>query len=346
MRTIMNRHRKTLLFVFAMAAPLVGRAAAAEVLFVNDAAYLILEVYPDGSRSLFATGLNGAWGLACDSNGNLYEADSGSGNIYEFTRTGSRYTFASGLDEPLGLAFDANGDLFEADYGSDTVFEFTPKGTRSTFAAGLNGPAGLAFDSAGNLYEADLGSGNVYEFAPGGARSTFASVTRPYSVALDAKGDVFVGSGMLSDFAPNGAITQQFRFPPGSGGVASGLAFENGYLYAATSTGVVMIDLTSGAASTFSAETAVGLAFAPVTPGDANGDGQVDVNDLTVVLTNFGQTAGMTWTEGDFADNGAVNVNDLAIVLSNFGSTAGTAMNGVPEPWPSRCSSSPPLLPM
>ena len=38
----------------------------------------------------------------------------------------------------------------------------------------------------------------------------------------------------------------------------------------------------------------------PLLMGDANRDGQVDINDLTIVLTNFGRTTGMTWSTGDF----------------------------------------------
>ena len=53
-------------------------------------------------------------------------------------------------------------------------------------------------------------------------------------------------------------------------------------------------------------------------PGDANGDGRVDINDLTIVLANFGQT-GMTWSQGDFIGDGTVDINDLTIVLANFG---------------------------
>ena len=69
-------------------------------------------------------------------------------------------------------------------------------------------------------------------------------------------------------------------------------------------------------------------------PGDANLDGRVDVNDLTIVLTNFGQT-GMTWSQGEFTGDGTVDVNDLTIVLANFGQSLAASVGGavaVPEP--------------
>ncbi len=68
-------------------------------------------------------------------------------------------------------------------------------------------------------------------------------------------------------------------------------------------------------------------------PGDANGDGRVDVNDLTIVLTNFGQS-GMAWSQGnmDSDPTGTVDVNDLTIVLSNYGWTASASVAAVPEP--------------
>ena len=67
-------------------------------------------------------------------------------------------------------------------------------------------------------------------------------------------------------------------------------------------------------------------------PGDANGDGTVDINDLTIVLANFGQI-GMTWSQGEFTGDGKVDINDLTIVLANFGKTYGAAgIKAVPEP--------------
>jgi probable HAF family extracellular repeat protein len=74
----------------------------------------------------------------------------------------------------------------------------------------------------------------------------------------------------------------------------------------------------------------------PALSGDANLDGRVDINDLTVVLAHYDQT-GMTWTEGEFTGSGTVDINDLTVVLANYnesgnyGSPAG-GLVAVPEP--------------
>ena len=73
--------------------------------------------------------------------------------------------------------------------------------------------------------------------------------------------------------------------------------------------------------------------------GDANGDGAVDVSDLSVWLSNRmtdGHTSvGDGWSKGDFNGDGAVDVSDLSIWLSHrmtsYDDFALTAAN-VPEP--------------
>src|SRR5439155_20917209 len=96
--------------------------------------------------------------------------------------------FASGVGHPWGLAFDSQGNLFEADAesgaGNGSIFAFTPGGTKSTFATGLTTPTGLAFDAAGNLYVGEVTVGYILEFDPTGARSTFASVNTPEFLAF------------------------------------------------------------------------------------------------------------------------------------------------------------------
>ncbi|MFI4855991.1 MAG: choice-of-anchor B family protein [Phycisphaerales bacterium JB065] len=50
-------------------------------------------------------------------------------------------------------------------------------------------------------------------------------------------------------------------------------------------------------------------------PGDANGDGAVDLADLNMVLANFGQTT----SDGDVTGDGSVDLADLNLVLAEFG---------------------------
>jgi hypothetical protein len=69
-------------------------------------------------------------------------------------------------------------------------------------------------------------------------------------------------------------------------------------------------------------------------PGDANLDGKVDINDLTIVLSHYGQT-GTTWSQGEFTGDGTVDINDLTIVLAHYGQSLGSSAGGmaaVPEP--------------
>ena len=74
-----------------------------------------------------------------------------------------------------------------------------------------------------------------------------------------------------------------------------------------------------------------GFLLTPATAGDANLDGKVDINDLTVVLCDYNQ-GGMTWTQGEFTGSGTVDINDLTIVLANYNTTSGTGLAAVPEP--------------
>ncbi len=73
-------------------------------------------------------------------------------------------------------------------------------------------------------------------------------------------------------------------------------------------------------------------------PGDANGDGRVDINDLTIVLANYntsGSPLDVTYSEGDFNGDGRVDINDLTIVLAHYNQSIGSSaadMAAVPEP--------------
>jgi sugar lactone lactonase YvrE len=161
-----------------------------------------------GTKSTFASGLNGPYGLALDSSGNLFVADHNSGTLVEYTPAGTKSTFASGLNGPIGLAFDSSGNLFVADQFNNAIFKFTPDGSKSTFAVGLSGPVGLAFDASGNLFEADYNSGTIFKFTPGGSKSTFAvGLSGPVGLAFDSSGNLLeanYNNGTIFKFTPAG----------------------------------------------------------------------------------------------------------------------------------------------
>src|SRR5207302_1960586 len=115
--------------------------------------------------------------------GDLYEAD-GSNTIFKFAPDGTKSTFASGLNGSVGLAFDGSGNLFVSDFNSGTIFKVTPAGTKSTFVSGLNDPVGLASDSSCILLEAEKGSNTIFKFTPAGTKSTFVSSGLSFPLGL------------------------------------------------------------------------------------------------------------------------------------------------------------------
>ena len=61
-------------------------------------------------------------------------------------------------------------------------------------------------------------------------------------------------------------------------------------------------------------------------PGDANGDGMVNVGDLGILAANYGGSD-KTWAQGDFNGDGVVNVGDLGILAANYGTGVSGALD-------------------
>jgi len=73
------------------------------------------------------------------------------------------------------------------------------------------------------------------------------------------------------------------------------------------------VDMGSSSSQNFAAN------FMVISPGDANGDGKVNVVDLGILATNYGTTGGANWGMGDFNNDSNVNVVDLGILATNYG---------------------------
>jgi hypothetical protein len=69
--------------------------------------------------------------------------------------------------------------------------------------------------------------------------------------------------------------------------------------------------------------------FAPITPGDYNVDGVVDMKDYSYWASTFGSTTSLA---ADGNNDGIVDTADYAVWRSNFGATGSAATSAAPEP--------------
>jgi len=181
-------------------------------------------------------GFNSPGGIAVDSSGNLYVADTGNNRIQMFNSAG----VAQGA---IGYSSSASGTC--------TAGLSTGWCTGSTFAAttgngGFSGPIGVALDSSGNLYVADTGNHRIEKFSTTGAfqgslgwvstaggagcttpgipttgwctstaagfssNSNIGGLHSPHGITLDTSGNIYVadyGNNRVQAYTSSGAVT-------------------------------------------------------------------------------------------------------------------------------------------
>lgn len=190
-------------------------------------------------------------GLAVDSSGNLYIADSDN-NVIRKVSGGTITTIAgdgtggySGdtgaatkaeLLYPAGVALDSSGNLYIADTGNHVIRMVSTSGTITTIAgtntggysgdggpavnAELDFPTSVAVDRGGNVYIADSGNHVIREIAGGNIQTVVGGATGqilndPESVVVDSSGNLYISdqsgyriwkysNGVLSTIAGNG----------------------------------------------------------------------------------------------------------------------------------------------
>ena len=231
---------------------------AGNVYVADTANHTIRQITPGGVVSTLAglAGVSGSangtgaaaqfnqpQGVAVDSAGNVYVADTGNHTIRQITPGGVVSTLAglAGVSgsangtggnarfyEPEAVAGDSGGNVYVADTWNHTIRKIAPGGVVSTLAgtAGNYGstdgtgsaalfyqPQGVTVDSTGTLYVADTGNQTIRKVTGGGGVSTLAGLAGNYG-SVDGTGTSarFYGpSGVAVDGAGNVYVADYFN---------------------------------------------------------------------------------------------------------------------------------------
>jgi glucose/arabinose dehydrogenase len=230
--------------------------AHAQNLYVSANApgsHKIFEFTPDGTQSIYASGLDNPRGLAFDSIGNLFATTAHEagpieiGKVLKFNLRNHVSTAGSAAKSFFeGLATDMAGNAYvmanddTSPTGASTIFKLTPSGDRIVFGSLPTQGWGLAFDSGGNLYAAQGpvnfgGDPTIYKFAPDGTRTIFAGPDKfatgeyPVGLTFDSSGNLYVS---IETFSDPGADSIVYFTPTGMKSIfATGLTFPRGLAF-------------------------------------------------------------------------------------------------------------------
>jgi len=233
----------------------------------------------DGTGS--AARFSSPYGIAADTTGNIFVADTDNSIIRKVTSAGVVTTLAGlagssgGTDGtgsaarftlPNGVAVDTAGNVFVADTQTATIRKITSAGVVTTLAgttyltgsadgtgsvASFNLPFGITVDTSGNLFVVDTYNNTIRKVTSAGVVTTLAGTAgssgstdgtgsaarfnNPYGITADTAGNLFVadtGNNTIRKVTSTGVVTTLAGLAGSSGstnGTGSSARFSSPY---------------------------------------------------------------------------------------------------------------------
>jgi sugar lactone lactonase YvrE len=209
----------------------------------------------DGTGS--AAHFNSPQGIAVDTAGNIYVADTNNDTVRKITSGGTVTTLAgvagqtgSGggaggsarFNRPCAVAVDTSGNVYVADFSNAVIRKIDLSDTVTTLAgyagntgftdgdgylARFNQPYALTVDSSGYVYVADTFNRAIREITPSGSVTTLNGLQSrfyyPQGIAVDGSGNLYVADGDNQAISMGAALN-----PPPSGTAISNESVTSG----------------------------------------------------------------------------------------------------------------------
>jgi hypothetical protein len=245
---------------------------------------------------------------------------------------------------PAWVGVDSGGNVLVGGGPETTcgVFEFSawkinPSGRRiwtihwPTASCASAEPSGFAIGSDGSIALAGFTGGSIFDIAvlhvdaDGNSwvrtwDSPVHSIDRGTAVAIDPAGNVLVaGEATISNFFAFAAVAwtpagdllfaRTDSIIPNAHDITAALAID-------AARGFAIVG--SGFTSTENNNVLTAWYTRPLLPGDATGDGLIDINDVLAVINGWGPCPATGSCLADFNQSGNVDIDDLLIVINGW----------------------------
>ena len=194
--------------------------------------------YTIGSLGSANGEFNGPCGIAIDSTGNIFVADTGNNRIQEFDSSGNySSTYNAPLETnsfiPFAIAINSQNGYAVADQGNSVILIFSNTGYEDELSNNntmqeIQYPAGLSYDGYENLYVSNDGFIAEYTNQTTSYSSSIQVVANPGGVAIDPSGNIWVtdtlnsslvkldsSGNLITTYGSQGTGQDQFNSPQG-----------------------------------------------------------------------------------------------------------------------------------